>query len=72
MWNHLRAKHQNKLAEKKMEDSDIIKPGQTMITSFAKGSAFSKDYQCASYMATVEVIHFSFIFSFYMEYDLHI
>ena len=55
-----------------MEGSDITKPRQTMITSFAKESVYSKGKQCACYMVAAEVIHFSFNFSFYMEYDLHI
>ena len=57
MWNHLRAKHENKLAEKKSESKGISinKPKQTMITSFAKGAVMSKDKKVASYMAVAEV-----------------
>ena len=57
MWNHLRAKHENKLAEKKAETKGIHvnKSKQSMITSFAKGTVMSKDKKVASYMAAAEV-----------------
>ena len=60
MWNHLRAKHENKLMEKKpsqpLQSMFSSKPKQTAITSYAKGSVFSKDRKLACYLSAAEVI----------------
>ena len=59
MWNHLKAKHENKLAEKKTDKEvktiSVTRPKQTMIASFAKGAVFSKDRKLACYLAAAEV-----------------
>ena len=60
MWNHLRAKHENKLKEKKpsqpLQSLFSSKPKQTAITLYAKGSVFSKDRKLACYLSAAEVI----------------
>ena len=56
MWNHLKAKHENKIAEKKVTPPlNFARPKQTMITSFAKGTVFTKDKKLACYLAAAEV-----------------
>ena len=57
MWNHLKAKHEHKLAEKKKSvHVKLSMPKQAMITAFAKESAiFSKDKKLAAYLSAAEV-----------------
>lgn len=59
MWNHLKAKHGHKLAEKTPSKPEVTKPKQAMITQFAGGSVFSKDKKLACYMAAAEVTIFT-------------